>query len=237
MTRGGSESAGKEFGAGATGELFEARAGDLPDVCGFLHRPGSPTGDGIVLTHGAGGNARMPLLVALAGAFADDGVTALRCDLPYRQKRATGPPSPQGAARDREGLRHAVRALRAICGGRLFLGGQSYGGRMASMLVADEPAPVSALLLLSYPLHPPGKPEDLRSAHLPRVRVPVLFVLGDRDPFGSPGELERARSLIPARTELITVKGGHDLGWSQRRGDAGLPSRVVAALRSLAGDG
>jgi uncharacterized protein len=217
------------------GEAFAAVAAGWPDVRGFLHRPGRPAGDGLVLTHGAGGNAGMPLLVALAGAFAEAGVTVLRCDLPYRQKRATGPPSPQGAARDREGLRHAVRALGELCGGRLFLGGQSYGGRMASMLAADEPALVAGLLLLSYPLHPPGKPEDVRSAHLPRVRVPALFVSGDRDPFGSLEELAPARALIPAATELIGVKGGHDLGWGRRRGDAALPARVVGAFRSLVG--
>ncbi len=226
MARGSSDS---------TGEAFELRAAGRPDVRGFLHRPVRASGDGVVLTHGAGGNARMPLLVALAGAFAEAGVTALRCDLPFRQKRATGPPSPQGAARDREGLRHAVQALRPLCGGRVALGGQSYGGRMASVLVGDEPALASGLLLLSYPLHPPGKSDDLRIEHLPRIRVPVLFVHGDRDPFGSPAELARARALIPARTELITVKGGHDLGWGRRRGDAELPSRVVATLSSLVG--
>ncbi|MGH7389061.1 MAG: alpha/beta hydrolase family protein [Candidatus Rokuibacteriota bacterium] len=190
-----------------------------------------------MLTHGAGGHCGMPLLVALAGAFAEGGVTVLRCDLPYRQKRAGGPPSPQGAGRDREGLRHAVHALRATCGGRVFVGGQSYGGRMASMLVAEEPAPAQALLLLSYPLHPPGKPDDLRIEHLPRIRVPAMFVHGDADPFGTPGELARARALIPARTELVTVRGGHDLGWGRRRGDAELPPRVVATFRALVGGG
>lgn len=221
--------------SGQVGEKFEARAAGRPDVRGFLHRPVRPSGDGLVLTHGAGGNAGMPLLVALGGAFAEAGVTVLRCDLPYRQKRVTGPPSPHGAGLDREGLSHAVHALRETCGGRLFLGGQSYGGRMASMLVADEPALVAGLLLLSYPLHPPGKLDDVRSGHLPRVRVPALFVHGDRDPFGSPEELAPARALIPAATELIGVEGGHDLGWGPRRGDATLPARVVAAFQSLVG--
>lgn len=217
-----------------TGEPFERRASGEPDVSGFLHRPARPSGDGIVLTHGAGGDCRMPLLVALAGAFAGAGVTALRCDLPFRQQRASGPPAPQGAARDRAGLRHAVRALRKSGPGRVFLGGQSYGGRMASMLVAEEPSLAAALLLLSYPLHPPGRPDDVRAAHLPRLRVPALFVHGDADPFGAPAEIDEARALVPAPTALVVVRGGHDLGWSRGKGDPSLPARVVTALRDLA---
>jgi predicted alpha/beta-hydrolase family hydrolase len=206
-----------------------------PAVRGFLHRAAPPSGDGLVLTHGAGGNAGMPLLVAVATAFADAGTTVLRCDLPYRQKRPTGPPSPQGAARDRAGLEHAVRALRAQCAGRLFLGGQSYGGRMASMLAAEQPVLVAALLLLSYPLHPPDRPGELRTPHFARLTIPVLFVQGDADPFGSREELEQARALVPARSAVLAVKGGHDLGWGRGRGDTSLPARVVEAFRGLAG--
>src|SRR5512133_1293485 len=94
-------------------------------VRGFLHRPEQASADGLVLTHGAGGNAGMPLLAAVAEAFAAAGVTVLRCDLPFRQKRPHGPPSPAGAAGDRAGLREAVAAVRAIVPGRIFLGGQS----------------------------------------------------------------------------------------------------------------
>ncbi len=222
-------------GRQAGGEQFEAREAGQPDVRGVLHRPLNPTGDGLVLTHGAGGHAGMPLLVAVAGAFVEHGVAVLRCDLPFRQERATGPPSPRSGGRDRDGLRHAVRALGGVCAGRLFLGGQSYGGRMASMLVADEPALAAGLLLLSYPVHPPGKPGNVRAAHLPRLRVPALFVHGESDPFGSIDELAVARGLIAAPTELVVAKGGHDLGWGRGRGDPALPARVAATFRSLVG--
>src|SRR3989442_1028864 len=96
----------------------------------------APGGDGIVLTHGASSNARAPLLVALADAFGARGLTVFRYDLPFRQARPTGPPAPGGAARDREGLRGAVEAVRASAPGRVFLGGHSYGGRQASILAA-----------------------------------------------------------------------------------------------------
>jgi len=188
-----------------------------------------------VLTHGAGGNADAPLLVAVAEAFAARGVAVLRCDLPYRQARPRGGPSPAGAARDRQGLRAALHALRERASGRLFLGGHSYGGRQASMLLAAEPALASALLLQSYPLHPPGRPQTLRTAHLPGLRVPTLFVQGTADPFGSLAELDTARALIPGRTALLNVSGGHDLGWSQKRRDTTLPERIAAAFLELAG--
>ena len=209
-------------------------AGD-PPVRGVLHLAGSTKGDGLVLTHGAGSNADAPLLVAVAGAFAERGVIVLRCDLPYRQARPRGGPSPGGAARDREGLRAALRVLRERVRDRLFLGGHSYGGRQASMLLAAEPALASALLLQSYPLHPPGRPQNLRTAHLPDLRLPTLFVHGTTDTFGSLAEVDKARALIPGRTALLPVSGGHDLGWSRKRGDATLPERIAEAFLALAG--
>jgi uncharacterized protein len=213
-------------------EPIEA-AGD-PPVRGVLHRASGA--DGLVLTHGAGGNKDVPLLVAVAEAFAARGVSVLRCDLPYRQQRARGAPSPSGASRDRDGLGAALGVLRAHVRGRLFLGGHSYGGRMASMLLAEQPSLAAALLLQSYPLHPPGQPDRPRTAHLPRLRTPTAFVHGTADPFGTLHEIEAARALVAARTTLLTVAGGHDLGWGRRR-DAALPGRIAQALVELVGSG
>src|SRR5580704_16513867 len=180
-------------------------------VRGYLHKSTS-AGDGLALTHGAGGNANSPLLLAVAEAFQNAGVTVLRCDLPFRQQRPSGPPRPGDAAKDRAGLRAAVAALRKIVSGRVFLSGQSYGGRQSSMLAADEPELVEALMLLSYPLHPPGKPAELRTAHFPRLRTRTLFVQGSHEPFGSIEEMERAMKMIPAPHRLTVVEGaGHDL--------------------------
>ena len=209
-------------------------AGD-PSVRGVLHP--APGADGLVLTHGAGGNRDAPLLVAMAQAFAARGVSVLRCDLPYRQARPRGGPSPAAAARDREGLRAALAVLRRRISGRRFLGGHSYGGRQASMLLAADPTLASALLLQSYPLHPPGQPQKLRAEHLPRLHVPTLFVHGTADPFASLDELEKARASIPAPTRVLSVNGGHDLGWTKRRAGTDLPGRIVAALLDLAGSG
>src|SRR5437588_10366791 len=98
-----------------------------PRVRGFLHQPETPTGDGLVMTHGAGSSAAAPVLVALADAFTTAGFTVLRCDLPYRQSRPHGPPGPGDAARDRAGLANAITAMKKIASARIFLGAHSYG--------------------------------------------------------------------------------------------------------------
>jgi predicted alpha/beta-hydrolase family hydrolase len=220
-----------------------------PAVRGWLHTPRAPNGDALILTHGAGSDCTAPLLVALAEAFTGHGYVVLRCDLPFRQQRRTGPPFPGNAERDRAGLRHAVAVLRKSVEGRIFLGGHSYGGRQATMFCAAEPelvkpelvkaAPdkselVAGLLLLSYPLHPPRKPEQLRIQHLPSLRTPSLFVQGTRDPFGSVEEITNALQLIPAKTELMTLEGvGHDLGFKGKAKAVELPASILAKFQRM----
>jgi uncharacterized protein len=183
--------------------------GEVP-VRGTLHRNAESSGDFLVLTHGAGGNSNAAPLVALAEEFAANGINVLRCDLPYRQRRPQGPPSPANAKEDQEGLRRAVTLMKnQFAGrGRAFVGGSSYGGRQASLLAASHSGLVEGLLLLSYPLHPPGKPAQLRTAHFPMLQTPSLFVSGTKDVFGTVEELETAIRLIPARTELVEIEGG-----------------------------
>src|SRR3954469_12730778 len=110
---------------------------ETPAVRGFLHRSAKSSGEGLVVTHGAGGSCNAPLLVALAEKFAEQGWNVLRCDLPFRQLRPSGPPRGNGSE-DLDGLRRAVQVLRKLVPARrrVFLGGQSYGGRQATMLGA-----------------------------------------------------------------------------------------------------
>jgi uncharacterized protein len=214
-----------------------------PHIRGFLHLPDAPNRNGLVLTHGAGSSAQAPLLIALAETFSSAGFTVLRCNLPYRQNRSWGPPGPGDAARDRAGLKNAVEALRKTIpdevasplsrsvrqGGGIFMGGHSYGGRQSSMLCAQEPDFGPGLLLLSYPLHPPRKPEQQRTQHLPNLRTPTLFVQGTRDPFGSIAEIEQALKMIPARTKLMPVEGaGHDLGFKGKARHEELPRLIFS---------
>jgi predicted alpha/beta-hydrolase family hydrolase len=195
-------------------------------VRGFLHTPPNSGADGLVLTHGAGSNCNSPLLVALANAFSASGIAVLRCDLPFRQSRPTGPPPRGSAERDQQGLRAAVACMRRLTPGRVYLGGHSYGGRQSSMLAASEPGLVERLLLLSYPLHPPRRPDELRTAHFPRLMTPILFVHGACDGFGTLAEMEDALKLIPAPTELLPMPAaGHELLTKRNRDE--LPCRCV----------
>ncbi len=203
-----------------------------PPVRGFLHTPESANGNALVLAHGAGGNCDAKLLVAIAQAFGEAGFTVLRINLPFRQERPFGPPSPGGAARDREGLRRAVELIKKKAASHVFLGGHSYGGRQATMLAAENAGLVDGLILFSYPLHPPRKPEQLRTAHFPQLMTPSLFVHGSRDPFGLLEELKPALELIPARHELMPIEGGgHDL--IGKKPSPAFPADVVNTFRKF----
>jgi predicted alpha/beta-hydrolase family hydrolase len=213
-------------------EFLDAPPNEVP-VRGYLHSPADSTGDCLILTHGAGSNCDSPLLVALADAFCASGLTVLRCNLPFRQLHPHGPPPRGSAERDQQGLRAAIASMRRHNSGRIFLGGHSYGGRQASMLCAAELALADRLLLLSYPLHPPRRPTEMRTAHFPDLKTPALFVHGTRDGFGSIDELSAALKLIPAPTELLPIAGaGHELMTKTNRDE--LPKKVVEAFRRFA---
>jgi predicted alpha/beta-hydrolase family hydrolase len=182
---------------------------ERPGVRGWLHKP-EKVKAAMLLSHGAGGDCKAPLMVAAAKAFCEAGYCVLRWDLPFRQ---AGPRSSPGGSgeRDREGIRQAVQLLRQHAPDvSLYLAGQSYGGRQSSMVAAEDSNVADGLLLLSYPLHPPGKPAQLRTDHFALLRTPVLFVHGTRDPFGTVDELREAIKLIPVAARLQVVEGaGH----------------------------
>ena len=201
---------------------FLSETPEGPAVSGYLHTParvGDGLGAAMVLTHGAGSNCEAPLLVALAEQFAAAGLTVLRCDLPYRQARPKGPPHSGDAKRDREGLRRAAAALREEVSRPVYLGGQSYGGRQATMGAAEDASLTEGLLLISYPLHPPGRPERLRTEHFASLKTPVFFAHGTKDAFGSVEEMREALGLIAASAELFLVAGGGHGLITRRSGD------------------
>lgn len=203
---------------------------ECADIPGVLHKPAHASGDAFALTHGAGSNHTAPLLVALSRALADAGYTVFRYDLPFRRDGRKGPPLPASAARDREGIVAAIAGLRAIAPGKIFAGGHSYGGRQTTMAAAENPQLADGLLLLSYPLHPPNKPAQLRTAHFPELRTRALFVHGTNDPFGSIDEMREALALIPAETDLLPVEGArHDL-----KRAASLSADILTRLHALA---
>jgi predicted alpha/beta-hydrolase family hydrolase len=184
----------------------------------------------MALFHGAGGNCEGALMVAVAEAFRDAGYLVLRGDLPFRQDRPKGSPSAK-SQRDRDGIRRAAEELRGIVSHKpLCLAGHSYGGRQCTMAAAEDAEIASALLLLSYPLHPPGAADKLRVEHFSTLRTPALFVHGTRDPFGTIEEMEAALALIPSRTKLVTVQGaGHGVPEATA---ASMPDWVSAIMNS-----
>jgi predicted alpha/beta-hydrolase family hydrolase len=180
----------------------------------------------LLLTPGAGSDRNHASLVAIEAAVAPMPVE--RVDFPYRR---AGRKAPDRADKLIACVVEEAGALverTGIAPDALALGGRSMGGRMCSMAVA-EGLPAAALVLVSYPLHPPGKPEQLRTAHFPQLDLPCLFVSGDRDAFGTPDELTTATKAIPGPVTHVWIEGGrHDL--------KGADARVAEAVASwLAG--
>jgi len=175
----------------------------------------------VLLAPGAGGGPDHPSLVAIEEALAPVPVDRVR--LPGR------PPSAL------EAVVAAVEALRSrtrVAPERVVLGGRSFGGPMCSMAVADG-LPALGLALVSYPLHPPGRPAELRTEHFPRLDLPCLFVSGTRDAFATVDELETATAAIPGPVTHVWLDGDHGL----RGDDADVAAAVRDWVEALAGDG
>jgi len=173
----------------------------------------------VLLAHGAGADMHSSTLTAFADALADAKIPSLRFHFPYRSAGRRAPDrAPVLAAAVREAAAELARRTK-LPDGRLVLGGRSMGGRFCSLVVADatDPQPAAGLVLLGYPLHPPGKPDQLRVEHFSRVRVPCLFVSGTRDAFGTPEELRAAARKIKGRVSWHWIETG-DHGFKPRQG-------------------
>ncbi|HSK24666.1 MAG TPA: alpha/beta family hydrolase [Egicoccus sp.] len=215
-------------------------------VTAVVHAPTGPTRPPVLLTHGAGGDLDGDSLVALAEVLAGLGSVVVRANLPYREEGRRAAPRAESSVAPFVSLwRSADRLLRdeglAAPDTSWLLAGKSYGGRVASLAVADEPADgptpaVAGLLFYGYPLHPPGKPEKLRVAHWPRIGVPCLFLQGDRDTFSTGDLLERHLTKLPRRATLEMVRGGdHSLRVTGKASPDGRPRNAVTVIRDLTG--
>jgi uncharacterized protein len=186
---------------------------------------------GVLLYPGAGTDAQHPALIALEEALRAEFVNLAitRVDFPYRQE---GRKMPDRAPKLVAAVHNQVSAFAQSLGvstAALVIGGRSMGGRMCSMAVA-EGLRVAGLLCVSYPLHPPKKPETLRIEHLPKVCIPSLFISGSRDDFGTPEELRTHIDAIPGPAELVILQGkGHDLN----KADTTIAMHTIKWLREL----
>lgn len=180
----------------------------------------------LLLFPGAGTDASHPSLVAIAEGLAP--LPVARADFPYRREGRRAPdrtPKLLACVIDEARL---VSERTGVPPARIALGGRSMGGRMCSMAVA-EGLPTAALVLIAYPLHPPGKPDRLRVEHFPRLQIPCLFISGTRDPFGTPDELERHTAAIAGPVTHVWIEGGgHDL----KGRDDEVAAHVAAWLRT-----
>jgi hypothetical protein len=177
---------------------------------------------GLVLGHGAGGGQSSHFMVLAAKQMAARGVTTATFDFPYVIERRKVPDKAPVLEASWRGAIEAARAHDAFRGLPLFIGGKSMGGRIASHVAASHAEGIRGLVFFGYPLHPPGRPDQRRDAHLPDVRVPMLFIQGTRDPFGSAGDI---RELLPRLTSRASV---HDVV----DGDHSFKVRVSIAGRS-----
>jgi uncharacterized protein len=168
---------------------------------------------GLVLTPGASAGRDQSGLVAVDRAVSERGIVVERVEFPGRAAGKRRPDPPKVCI---DTIRAAAAEMNAqgVPAGRLAIGGRSMGGRMCSMAVADG-LEVTALVLISYPLHPPGRPDKLRTDHFPELTVPCLFVSGEKDPFGGPAEIEKETAAIPGPVSLSFVAGDHSLRKSE----------------------
>jgi len=201
------------------------------DVSGLLLRPADARLL-YVLAHGAGAGMRHPFLESLAQRLADRSVATLRYQFPYMERRASRPDPPAVAAAT---VRAAVEeAARVAPGLPLVAGGKSFGGRMTSTAQAEDPlSGVRGLVFLGFPLHPPGRPGDKRAEHLAQVRIPMLFLQGDRDEFADLNLLKPVVKRLGAGATLYLVEGGdHSFHVLKRSGrtDADVMSELVDAI-------
>jgi predicted alpha/beta-hydrolase family hydrolase len=158
---------------------------------------------------GAGSSVHDPFGVYACRTLAEHGVRAIRFQFPYQE---AGKRSPDRTPVLEATWRAVIEAVRDES--RLVIGGRSMGGRIGSMVAAQDGG-VDALALFAYPLHPPGKPEQRRVEHLPAIRVPTLFCSGMSDAFGSPEELREAASLVPGST--VRLLEGADHGFAVKK--------------------
>ena len=189
----------------------------------------------LVVAHGAGAGMDHPFMAGFCDALASAGVSALRFNFPYIEAGRRSPGSPKDAI---AAFRAAVEVATARTGRQVFVGGKSYGGRISSMAAA-EGMPALGLVFLGYPLHPPGKPEQVRDAHLYNLSQPMLFLHGTKDPFATPEVLQAVLKRLGARATDVPFEGaGHSFERSrkddQRDNAAALVPAVVSFIREHA---
>ncbi len=182
---------------------------DTEKVSGCLHLPDKKKGTGIIIAHGAGNDMETPLLVFMAKGLAEAGFPVLRFNFLYKEKGRKAPDSPKVLTKTWLAVFRFFKSHPDVAPKRIVAAGKSMGGRIASQMVGDEELPADRLMFLGYPLHPPGKKEKLRDAHLYGIDVPMLFFAGTRDTLCDVPSLKKVlKKIKKSACELEIIEGG-----------------------------
>jgi uncharacterized protein len=188
------------------------------------------TGAALVLGHGAGGDQRSRFMVEMSRALSTLGLDVVTFNFPYTEQGRRIPDRPPLLEACYRSTIETIRRDLASAQRHLFIGGKSMGGRIATQVAAaDSELPIEGLVLLGYPLHPPGRPDQRRDKHLPAIRHPMLIVQGGRDAFGTPAELEPVLAALPRPATLQVVPGG-DHSFKTSRID---PAQQIAMIEEV----
>ena len=172
----------------------------------------------LVLGHGAGADQTSDFMVSFAEGLASRGIDAVTFNFLYAERKRGAPDRNDKLESCYRAAIDAVRVHKKLKGNRVFIGGKSMGGRIASQ-VASAGVEVSGLIFLGYPLHPPGNPEKMRDAHLSSIRAPMLFLQGERDPFGTTEEISRVKKRLNLDATIYPIEGGdHSFAVPKRQG-------------------
>jgi predicted alpha/beta-hydrolase family hydrolase len=191
-------------------EELKIPLGTGADVTALVYASEKPSANAaLILAHGAGAGQRSPFLVSFARALSARGLDIVTFNFPYTEQQRRVPDRRPVLDACYDAIIHAIRQELASARAALFIGGKSMGGRIATHVTAADPAlPVAGLVLLGYPLHPPGRPAERRDAHLGDVRRPMLIVQGSRDTFGTPAEFAPLLSALAPVLTMHVVEGG-----------------------------
>jgi predicted alpha/beta-hydrolase family hydrolase len=194
----------------------------------------------LILGHGAGAGQLSPFMVLFATELAKRGLDVITFNFSYMEQGRSAPDQKAKLESCYQAVIDTALANKKLKGNRVAIGGKSMGGRIASQVAATTETQINGLVFLGYPLHPPGKPEQLRDKHLKDVKAPMLFIQGSRDAFGSPDELSPIIKKLKRTDTLFEIKGGdHSLkvpksvGLTQQQVYEGIWEKITSWLADV----
>lgn len=215
-------------------ERFTFDVGTHGETTAVVYRAKEPMHTTLILAHGAGGAQSHPFMIDMATRLAVRGIDVVTFDFLYMTRGKKLPDRNEILEATWHAAIAATRARNGLPADRLFIGGKSMGGRIASQVAASRTQRIAGVVLLGYPLHPPKKPQLRRDEHLPRIAVPMLFVQGTRDPLGTAKELKLLARKLPRAAVHVVEGGDHSLGLPRSEGADAQDEALAIAARAIA---